>query len=151
MAGGRKPAYYHNSFNATGPVITISSSGANAGFVRLYYQDIWASDCSFINYQQTDYLYSIFVYLKLQQDEIYRNQQGAVQPHIYPSDLMKLKIPSIPFDIMREYESLVSPLFEHIAANKEHSQTLANMRDLLLPKLMTGKIRIHDMEVINNV
>lgn len=59
VAGGLNPAYYHNTPNVTGPVITASASGANAGYVRLYHQDIWASDCSFISRSQTDYLFTI--------------------------------------------------------------------------------------------
>ena len=35
VAGGLTPAYYHNQFNVEAPVITISASGANAGFVNL--------------------------------------------------------------------------------------------------------------------
>lgn len=48
VAGGLSPAYYHNKSNTKAPVITISASGANAGFVNLYHEDIWASDCSFV-------------------------------------------------------------------------------------------------------
>lgn len=36
VAGGLEPAYYHNVANTVAPVITISGSGANAGFARLY-------------------------------------------------------------------------------------------------------------------
>ena len=49
VAGGLDPAYYHNQSNVRGPVITISASGANAGFTRLYHEDVWASDCSYIS------------------------------------------------------------------------------------------------------
>jgi type I restriction enzyme S subunit len=44
VAGGLEPAYFHNQSNVHSPVVTISASGANAGFIRLYQQDIWASD-----------------------------------------------------------------------------------------------------------
>lgn len=42
--------------------------------------------------------------------------------------------------------SIVAPLFEKIVANKQENQTLAEMRDLLLPKLMSGEIRLKDVE-----
>ena len=35
IAGGLGPAYFHNVANVSRPAITISASGANAGFVRL--------------------------------------------------------------------------------------------------------------------
>ncbi|MBF2761479.1 MAG: restriction endonuclease subunit S [Ectothiorhodospiraceae bacterium AqS1] len=142
IAGGRGPAYYHNVYNVCGPVVTISSSGANAGFVRLYNENIWASDCSFINRKQTDYLYLTYVFLKYQQDEIYRNQQGAVQPHVYPSDLERLKIVNLPLDVWKECENLINPLFMCISENQFQSQLLAKIRNLLLPRLISGEVRL---------
>src|SRR5690554_4266970 len=44
VAGGLLPAYWHNVHNVEGPAITISASGANAGYVNLYNQNIWSSD-----------------------------------------------------------------------------------------------------------
>lgn len=51
VAGGLEPAYYHNKSNTVAPVITVSGSGANAGFTRLYNVDVFASDCSFADSQ----------------------------------------------------------------------------------------------------
>jgi len=49
VGGGLEPTYYHNKANVSAPVITISASGANAGFVNLYDTNIWASDCSYVD------------------------------------------------------------------------------------------------------
>ncbi len=146
VAGGLKPAYYHNTSNVSGPVITASASGANAGFIRLYHQDIWASDCSFISREQTDYLFSIYALLSSRQDEIFTMQQGAAQPHIYPSDLKRLEITDAPKPIWQELETLLTPMFELVAKNELESRTLAQTRDLLLPKLMSGEVRVREGE-----
>jgi len=42
--------------------------------------------------------------------------------------------------------SKINPMFERIAASADESRTLAETRDLLLPKLMSGEIRIRDAE-----
>jgi type I restriction enzyme S subunit len=42
--------------------------------------------------------------------------------------------------------ALIDPMFQKIAANADESRTLAQTRDLLLPKLMSGEIRIKDVE-----
>lgn len=146
VAGGLNPAYFHNTPNVAGPVITASASGANAGFVRLYNQDIWASDCSFISRDQTDYLFAIYALLSSRQDEIYSMQQGAAQPHVYPSDLKRLSIADAPKTIWQALEELLTPMFELVASNELENQTLAATRDLLLPKLMSGEIRLKDAE-----
>src|SRR5207249_8025237 len=48
IAGGRKPAYFHDHANRSGKTITISGSGANAGYVAFFDTPIFASDCSTI-------------------------------------------------------------------------------------------------------
>jgi type I restriction enzyme S subunit len=40
----------------------------------------------------------------------------------------------------------VTPLFEQCLANQHESHTLAALRDLLLPKLMSGEIRVREAE-----
>lgn len=146
VAGGLNPAYYHNTPNVSGPVITASASGANAGFVRLYHQDIWASDCSFISREQTDYLFTVYALLSSRQDEIYSMQQGAAQPHIYPSDLKRLPIADAPVAVWQSLEKLLAPMFEMISNTEQENQTLAATRDLLLPKLMSGDLRLTGVE-----
>lgn len=145
VAGGLDPAYYHNAPNVLGPVITASASGANAGFIRLYHQDIWASDCSYISREQTDYLFSIYALLSSRQAEIYMMQQGAAQPHIYPSDLKRLTLTDAPKPIWQGLEMLLTPMFELVADNERETRTLTQTRDLLLPRLMSGKLRVADL------
>lgn len=42
------------------------------------------------------------------------------------------------------YENAVAPIMEHILSNGRENRTLAQIRDLLLPKLMSGEIRVKD-------
>lgn len=146
VAGGLNPAYYHNTPNVRGPVITISASGANAGFVRLYHQDIWASDCSFISREQTGYIFTIYALLSSRQDEIYFMQQGAAQPHIYASDIKRLVIADAPTPVWKAAENLFAPMFELVANKEREVRTLAETRDYLLPRLMSGEVRVGELE-----
>ena len=147
VAGGLEPAYFHNQSNVEAPVVTISASGANAGFTRLYNENIWASDCSHISKQLTDTIYFWYVFLKINQQKIYHMQQGAAQPHIYPSDLIRLEL-TVPNDnkLIQHFENLISPYFQKISIAQKESKTLAELRDTLLPKLMSGEIRVADAE-----
>jgi len=145
VAGGIKPPYYHSESNAEPPIVTISASGT-AGFVNLYYQDIWASDCSYINKEITDYVFFIYSFLKINQQRIYDLRHGAVQQHVYPKDLIELPIflPSI--SLIKEYERIVTPLHEKISLNLQESKNLEAIRDNLLPKLISGELKIPDAE-----
>ncbi len=149
VAGGLEPAYFHNQSNVCSPVVTVSASGANAGFVRLYQQNIWASDCSFVSAEQTDAIFFWYAFLKFNQEKIYSMQQGAAQPHISPSDLMRLSICTPKPSVMRNiFNLLVAPLFERIGLANSKIQTLTTLRDTLLPRLISGKLRLPEAEAL---
>jgi len=143
VAGGLQPAYFHNTANVLQPAITVSASGANAGYVRLYLKDIWASDCSYVNSEITQTVHFWYLFLSRNQELIYGMQQGAAQPHIYPSDLMRLKL-SYPnsIDSVMKFEETVTPLFREIGALERQNESLRSLRDSLLPRLISGELQI---------
>jgi type I restriction enzyme, S subunit len=49
-------------------------------------------------------------------------------------------------ELLTQFESLVEPFFLKILANLEHSRSLAQTRDILLPRLMCGDVRLNDLE-----
>lgn len=104
IAGGQTSPYSHNQANYDGNVITISGSGAYAGYVWYHDYPIYATDCSVVFSKDessfmTKYLFEV---LKLQQKGIYRLQTGAAQPHVYVADLQMLNIPIVPIEKQQE-------------------------------------------------
>jgi restriction endonuclease S subunit len=95
IAGGQSSPYSHNKYNQKGNTITISASGAYSGFVWFHNEEIFASDCSVIQSKNEENISTKFIFnvLKLKQQEIYNLQQGSGQPHVYPSDIKRIKIP----------------------------------------------------------
>lgn len=95
VAGGVKPAYFHDTPNRQANIVTISASGASAGHVNFFDVPIWASDCvtvlPIINTLIIQYMY---FYLLSIQHYIYNElAQGSAQPHVYARDLEQLLIP----------------------------------------------------------
>lgn len=142
VAGGLEPSCYHQESNTTAPVVTISSSGANAGFVRLYHNAVWAADCSYIDKTITSNVFFSYVFLKLNQKILYDKQVGSAQPHIYPSHIMEMSILNYPKKLIEKFEKEVEPLFLQIKENEQENITLTSIRQTLLPKLMAGEIKI---------
>ena len=147
VAGGLEPSTYHNTANTKAPVLAISASGANAGFVSLWNIPIWSSDSSFIDSSMTDDVYFWYVLLKKRQREIYDSQTGSAQPHIYPQHIAAMPISDLNFDDVRNYTSIVTPIFEMIGHNKDENARLATTRDTLLPKLMSGELDVSDIDL----
>ena len=147
VAGGLTPAYYHSTPNTIAPIITISASGANSGYVNIYYEPIWASDCSFIDAKMTNILYFLFTTFKVRQKELFHLQRGAAQPHVYPKDIMSLKM-NVPDDqLLKKFEHLINPFYEEIAVLTNKNQILQETRDLLLPRLISGKLSVEELEI----
>jgi len=142
IAGGLGPSCFHNKSNTKAPVITVSASGANSGFVNLHHNPVWSSDSSFIDYSITPYVYFYYIFLKINQKAIFDKQEGSAQPHIYPSHLMDLNILDYPVKLIKEFENIISDSFEKIKLNKSQIHTIEKMRDTLLPKLMSGDVRM---------
>ena len=147
VAGGLDATTYHNVANTVAPVLTISASGANAGFVNLWYKPVWSSDSSFIDSTMTQDVFFWFVLLKKRQKEIFDSQTGSAQPHIYPQHIAAMRIPSLDAKSMARYTEQVTPLFNLIGANLEENNRLATLRDSLLPKLMSGEIDVSEVEL----
>ena len=142
VAGGLEPAYYHNQANTVAPVITVSGSGANAGFTRLYSVNVWASDCSYVDSQVTNNIYFVYCCLKDKTAELDALQKGAAQPHVYAKDInvIKLLIPNN--DLLKQYNEIVECIFKKIKVLEAQNLQLKEARDRLLPKLMNGEIKV---------
>ena len=147
VAGGLEPATYHNIANTTAPVLTISASGANAGFVNLWHKPVWSSDSSFIDSSMTKDVYFWFVMLKKRQREIFDAQTGSAQPHIYPQHIAAMPIYALDQALISNFTSQVTSLFDLIGANKDENERLTSIRDALLPKLMSGEIDVSEVEI----
>ena len=142
VAGGLEPAYYCNKSNTAERVITISGSGANAGFTRMYFEKVWASDCSFVDASVTPFLHFVYCYLKDNKTTIDNMQKGAAQPHVYAKDINSLGL-CIPIEsILKSFEGKISKYFDSISSLQSQIRLLTEARDRLLPKLMSGEIDV---------
>ena len=142
VAGGLEPAYYCNKSNTAERVITISGSDANAGFTRMYFEKVWASDCSFVDVSVTPFLHFVYCYLKDNKTTIDNMQKGAAQPHVYAKDINSLSI-CIPIEsVLKSFEEKVSNYFDTTASLQSQLRLLTEARDRLLPKLTNGEMEI---------
>lgn len=142
VAGGIDPAYYHNEANTVVPVITVSASGANAGFTRLYNIGVFASDCSFVDSRATEYLYFVYGFLKNNREILNSLQKGSAQPHVYAKDINNIKVIIPDYQILLKYCNLVKLYFEKVKVLQVQIKQLTETRDRLLPKLMSGEIEV---------
>lgn len=128
IAGGKTSPYNHKYFNYNQEVMTVSASGAYAGYVWYHDYPIFASDCSVL-WSKDEQIISnryLFEILKLKQEDIYCLQQGAGQPHVYASDLINVKIPLPPLTPAQAKDGEISQqeIVEHILAIRAEAKQL---------------------------
>lgn len=77
---------------------------------------------------------------------------GAVQLKLNQKNLKRIPAIIVPAKICRHFGIIVDPLFARIRCNDEQTRTLAEIRDTLLPKLISGEIRVPEAaEIVEDV
>ena len=143
IAGGKQPAYFHASANRYGKTITVSASGASAGYVAFHAAPIFASDCSTISESDKYSIEFIYYALQLRQEEIYAAQTGGAQPHIQPKDLAPILI-KIPEDVTEQavIASVLSDMDTEITELEARRDKTRNIKQAMMQELLTGKTRL---------
>lgn len=130
VAGGLDFAYLHNISNRPKNIITISASGANAGYINFWNEEIFASDCTTIyseNINLTTYAYNV---LKVNQNKLFDLARGSAQPHVYPKDIENFKIPFPEPDIQEKIVKECQKVDDEVQkANKIIEQSKQNIEN----------------------
>ena len=140
IAGGQTSPYSHNQANYDGNVITVSSSGAYAGYVWYHDYPIYATDCCVVFSKDesrfmTKYLFEV---LKLQQKGIYRSQTGAAQPHVYTADLQMLNIPAVPITKQQEIVTYIADIRTRAKALQTEGKTILENAKRKVEQMIIG-------------
>lgn len=87
-----------------------------------------------------------FIYCTLKQHEVYgevvNRGQGSAQPNISASDIMSIPCVIPSQDAINDFNNTLQPLFDLIISNQRENQHLSELRNALLPKLMSGEIAV---------
>lgn len=94
--------------------------------------------------------YAEFVYLAATAREnierLSNLADGGAYPAVRPEIVSATQVPRAGENLINEFSHQVSSMLAGIAANERESHTLATLRDTLLPRLISGELRIPDVE-----
>jgi type I restriction enzyme S subunit len=77
-------------------------------------------------------------------EAILAKANGSTFQEISKGNFRPLPVVVPPEAVLRAFDAIAKPLNERIAKNERESRTLAQTRDLLLPKLMSGEVRVKE-------
>lgn len=93
-----------------------------------------------------NYLYTVLNNNKTL-DELKSKALGSVQKYVNTGHINELKIIVGTDEIMGKFSQIVNPIFERIENNILENNSLQELRDTLLPKLMSGEIDLDNIEI----
>ena len=98
--------------------------------------------------QNIEWVYYMYIWLSGEkgQDFIVKHKTGSTQQYISLSSLRNIKIIKPSSEILIYFNDFVRPIFNKIKINTSQIQILEETRDSLLPKLMSGKIRVFEYD-----
>jgi type I restriction enzyme S subunit len=93
---------------------------------------------------------NVFVWLwtLANMETVHQNANGSTFQEISKANFRPIAVTVATPDVLRAFDEAVKPLFDRVVTNEKESCTLAATRDFLLPKLMSGEVRIKDAEKI---
>ena len=111
----------------------------------------WNTSESVFNMHPADNISSEFLYVLLLSDVFQQyvklHAQGGVQQGIRMASLKEYKM-AIPDDnILQEFDKKVIPLVSLVKKTDDETDRLATLRDTLLPKLMSGELKVNEIEI----
>ena len=152
VAAGLTYSYLHGESNRTPNCITVSGSGANAGFVNFWREPIFASDCSTIQFDNDIDTILCYYTLKKQEKRFYQISHKSAQPHILPSDIGEIPMVIPSNSIKERITQFFIKTNKQIAENTKELEHLTSLRDNLVPLLMNGQVTLNSClsAILNN-
>jgi len=140
---------YVNNYLFDGEYILLGEDGTvrtDEGYPVLQYATgkFWVNNHAHILKAKEPYN-NFFIWNYLSKKNIDRIVTGAVQPKINQGNLKSLDFPKFPVELVKEFNEQAEPLFDKINQNKTQIRTLTALRDTLLPKLMSGEVKVSEL------
>ena len=130
-----------NIYNSTEKNLVIGRVGSFCGSVYLPLSKIWVTDNAIMAKPRNEKsIIFCFILLKIIQLNTYRT--GSGQPLLNQNILSNIETLIPPFYLIGAYEKVTLPLFEQIVLNNQQAATLSITRDTILPKLISGDLKV---------
>lgn len=140
-----------DSYIFDGNAIIVSGNGAYTGRTRFYsgrfdlYQRTYA--CTLFEHINPDYIFPLYWFVKLElSKKIMGGTRGSAIPYIVMNDLAKFEF-IYNEETFTTYMPIFKSLTESIQANEFENECLAEIRDALLPRLMSGELDVSELDI----
>ncbi len=142
LVGAASVMGFTSEANHSNKILVTGRVGTH-GVVQRFNSPCWTSDNTLVI---TSNLYE-YTYQILKRIDYRSMNRGSTQPLITQSDMNKVPILIPNQEILQDFETLAGQLMAQLESNLVENSKLAELRDTLLPKLMSGEIDISDIQL----
>ncbi|MFA1538065.1 restriction endonuclease subunit S [Actinomadura monticuli] len=146
--GGNGASGSHYRALVSGPGIIVGRKGANAGSVSWSDSDFWPIDTAFYVIPRNSNMPMEFLYLLLRTTPLRGEVGDSAIPGLNRDMALSIKVWIPDVEAAMDIAQQAHPHFKLQEQVEKENRTLAEMRDGLLPKLMSGEVRIRDAEKV---
>jgi len=154
---GRVPVYgsngqvgWHDEKLVDGPGIIVGRKG-NPGIVTWVPTDFFPIDTTFYVVPKGEYWSVYFLFHALRAQNLASLSADSAVPGLNRSLAYMSKQVMPNSALLEAFDRLIGPLYKRIHHNEEESDNLAALRDTLLPKLISGELRVKDADRFRRV
>ena len=138
-------AYHSDEYIYDGKAILVAGNGSYTGRTR-YYEgkfDLYQRTYAIVsNNENDDFMFYLYNRFKFDFEPLHSGgTRGAAIPYIVMKDITRYTF-LYNKDIVSLYIKHIKPMFKEIEVLQEQSTLLTRQRDLLLPRLMSGKLEV---------
>ncbi|WP_316158694.1 MULTISPECIES: restriction endonuclease subunit S [unclassified Bradyrhizobium] len=126
----------------------VVARGATTGRMVLFGREMAMNQTCYALWSDIGAPFALYCQLSEEVRELVHAAHGSVFDTITTSTFKNARSVLAPEPVIARFEQIVSPWFGRILANCEQSKTLAALRDTLLPKLISGELRVKAAEKI---
>lgn len=142
LVGAASVMGYTIEANHTDKILVTGRVGTH-GVVQRFNSPCWTSDNTLVI---TSDLYE-YTFQILQRIDYHAMNRGSTQPLITQGDMNKVSILIPDKETLSNFETLVGQLMEQYEANLLENGKLAELRDALLPRLMSGSLDVSNIDI----
>ncbi|NDV77490.1 restriction endonuclease subunit S [Dysgonomonas sp. 511] len=134
---------YVDDYLYSGESVLIPRKGSLSNV--FYINDkFWSVDTMFYTQMRQENI-AKFVYFFVLTQNLSSMNAGSAVPSMTVDILNGLKCVIVPLNIMAQFNTLQTPIFDEMKKNMIENEKLSQLRDSLLPKLMSGELKISDL------
>ena len=145
VAGSTDTIFYHNDYTTEAPCVVMGRSG-NIGKPRLYMERCWAHNTTLFvkDFKESNPYWSYYMLRTIDYSQF---QGGSAVPTLNRNHVHSYEIAIPPVEQQNEFAELIYPLLLLIENNRSELKSLTELRDTILPQLMSGELNVFALNI----